>query len=75
MADLDNELYESQRNLTDLQNANASINSNVDQFKSESAHNLKAAQAEVMKNNDLVKRLKQAENTLRIRTLQVTEGN
>lgn len=37
-------------------------------------HSQKASQAEVMKNNDLIKKLKQAEHTLGIRVAQAQQG-
>ena len=45
-----------------------------DKFKSEALHYHKCHQAEVMKNNDLVKMLGQAENTLKVRINQIEEG-
>lgn len=72
---MENTIYECQDNVAQLQNANASIEANVQQFKSQALHNQRATQAEVMKSNDLVKRLKQAEGALRVRKGQVDEGN
>lgn len=57
-----------------MQIANATLQSNADQYKSEAIHNLKAYQAESFKNNELTKKLKQADHTLKVRAAQVEEG-
>lgn len=64
-------IYESQADISHLQSLNASTSANADQYRSEAIHNQKAAQAEAMKNNDLSKMIKQAENMLKVRGSQV----
>lgn len=46
----------------------------MEQYRSEAIHNQKATQAEIMRNNDLSKNIKQAENILKVRRSQVEEG-
>lgn len=71
---MDNLIYGSQQAVSSLQIANATLQSNADQYKSEAIHNLKACQAEVFKNNELLKKIKQADHTLTVRAAQVEEG-
>lgn len=74
LGQIDNLIYGSQQAVSSLQIANATLQSNADQYKSEAIHNLKACQAEAFKNNELIKKLKQADHTIAIRAGQVEEG-
>ena len=74
ISELDNEIYEAQADVAALQSHNATTSANADQYRSEAIHNQKAGQAETMKNNDLSKLIKQAENMLKVRSSQVEEG-
>lgn len=74
IAALENDIYDSQAELSKYQSDNASLSANVEQYRSEAIHNQKATQAEIMRNNDLSKNIKQAENILKVRRSQVEEG-
>lgn len=74
LAVLDSRIFEAQTKIKDLQTDIAEADALANKYKSEAIHYQKATQAEVMKNNDTVKVLGQAENTLRVRNHQVDEG-
>lgn len=57
---LDNMIADSQAQIKDLQAYIAESDALNNKYKSESLHNHKATQAEVMKNNDMTKLLGQA---------------
>ena len=57
-----------------MQNDIAEISAQSDKFKSEAMFNHKAAQQEIMNNNDMARILSNGENTLRVRQKQVQEG-
>jgi hypothetical protein len=65
---------DAQRHLKELQNDLAELSALNDKYKSEAQHFHKANQMEILKNNDLAKTLAHAENTLRTRDNQISEG-
>lgn len=71
LAVLDSRIFEAQTQIKNLQTDIAEADALANKYKSEAIHYQKATQAEVMKNNDTVKVLGQAENTLRVRNHQV----
>ena len=74
LAVLDSRILDAQGQIKDLQADIAEADALANKYKSEAIHYQKATQAEIMKNNDTVKLLGQAENTLRVRNNQVEEG-
>ena len=52
----------------------AELTADSEKYRSQAIHNQKATQAEIMKNNDLVKQVKQAEHILGVRINQGEEG-
>lgn len=75
MGNLENQISNSQNELTNLQKDIAEVGALSEKYKSEAIHYYKGSQAENMRNNDLQKALNQAENTHRLRINQVDEGN
>ena len=57
-----------------MHTALAELTADSEKYRSQAIHNQKATQAEVMKNNDLVKQSKQAEHILGVRMNQGEEG-
>ena len=71
---LDARIMEAQNQIKDLQSDIAETAALSEKYKSEMLHYQKATQGEVMKNNDTVKLINQAEHTLKVRIGQSEEG-
>lgn len=74
MADLELAIKKSQNELVDLQKAIAELGMLNEKYRAENGHVQKTIQAEIIKNNNHVKNLKNAEYTHKVRVGQVEEA-
>lgn len=74
LADLELAIKKAQQELAELHQAVAELSLAADKYKAEALHAQKATQAEIAKNNSLLKNLKNAEYTHKVRLGQVEQG-
>lgn len=75
LSQLDRNISNAQHDLANLQSDSAEASARCEKYKSESSHYYRGTQAQISKNNDLIKMVSQAEVTLRTRMGQVEQGN
>jgi chromosome segregation ATPase len=75
LSELELAIKKAQDELTDLQQATSELGLLNDKYKTECQHVQKSTQAEIMKNNNLIKDLKNAEYTEKVRNGQIEQAS
>ena len=75
LADIELAIKKAQEEYTDLQKAMTELGLLNDKYKTENGHVQKSIQAEIIKNNNHVKNLKNAEYTQKVRAGQAEEAD